>query len=963
MPTFPTYHGPPLPEVLNPLNPRHYWLLFTWIYFQPSGLKHYLYRADPELYKEKGLSALRRALRLPAYRNLYLMLPVITALLSLSIAWIASAAQGTTLNWSGLAVVVVGGVIGAVAFGMAFGAVSGVVDGVAFGVVFGVVDGVAVGVLSSVVFGVLSSVVVGMMVGMMGGIAVGMVFGLEGIVLGGGAFGIGLGVVFGVLAGAAFGLVVGVVGDMVGSVVGGVAGGTSGSRLVFHFFEWPLAWWLARSPGDPFVRIERHPAIWDELAVWPLPGAEHLLHACLLADLERGLILTARIAANPFQCWAAQHALSDFVTDQDEWLATLYQMAHSPTLGEYLVIPTRDFQFERYPSIRLVLLGELGQKFVVVSSTAGETYERLIWQLTRRLRQMDATPLSEFSAMLYELIRDETLLETQDIQEIKLAERFASAYEGVRQFKHGEEVFNSFAAIAFFIRFRTIGAITAAYQQLNWLEQLNKPPLRPSVVESIKALGDVSREAATFRRATSIRLKSAALNRAAGALNELAGYIEKEVKPPERVLLKRVIQLWQSIVAVEQGKLGEAALREMAPSARRAAGTVVERTSAVWQRPLTAFDNPYVAGNPVAPPLFVGRADIFNRIGEVWSAKRVPDSIILYGHRRMGKSSILRNLNQAAPPESVVVYADMAGETSFVESTPDLLLGLADKICTALQSLASSKGITRPDPAAYNSLSSAAREFNRFTEQTRAALNGQALILALDEFEAVERAVEAGKIGKEIYQFLRAKTQEPWITLVLGGLHTLDEMSRDYQQPFYGSYENIRVSYLAHADAWRLITNPTEDFALNYEPEAAELIIAETGGQPYLVQQVCRDALDHLNHELIDERRERDAIISLADVEAVLGLDFFQRGTVYFDGVWNQASDSDHRTLLRAMARRPEPWSLPELESATQLSPDALSAALRWAERHDILRASKESLIWDFHVPLMRRWVSERRDA
>ena len=95
----------------------------------------------------------------------------------------------------------------------------------------------------------------------------------------------------------------------------------------------------------------------------------------------------------------------------------------------------------------------------------------------------------------------------------------------------------------------------------------------------------------------------------------------------------------------------------------------------MWSLPAEPFDNPYVAGDPVYPPLLAGRKDIFDRIGEVWSAKDDPDSIILYGHRRMGKSSILRNLDQVAPPGAVIVYADMAGETSFVESTADLLSG------------------------------------------------------------------------------------------------------------------------------------------------------------------------------------------------------------------------------------------------------------------------------------------------
>ena len=164
----------------------------------------------------------------------------------------------------------------------------------------------------------------------------------------------------------------------------------------------------------------------------------------------------------------------------------------------------------------------------------------------------------------------------------------------------------------------------------------------------LKALGDVSREVAVHARATSTGQKSAALNRAIGALNELGRYVQGEVLPPERVLLGRVVKHWQSIIAAEQGRLGEAALKEMAPTARRAAG-IVERTSAAWERPARPFDNPYIAGDPVYPPLMVGRKDVFDRIGEVWTAKKNPDSIILYGHRRMGKSTILRNLDQVAP--------------------------------------------------------------------------------------------------------------------------------------------------------------------------------------------------------------------------------------------------------------------------------------------------------------------------
>jgi len=322
----------------------------------------------------------------------------------------------------------------------------------------------------------------------------------------------------------------------------------------------------------------------------------------------------------------------------------------------------------------------------------------------------------------------------------------------------------------------------------------------------------------------------------------------------------------------------------------------------------------------------------------------------------MGKSSILRNLDQVAPPGSVVVYADMAGETSFVATTADLLLGLADKVYAAVRRAYGHGAIPEPDPEDYTTPARAQFQLNRLLERVRETLGGRILVLALDEFEALERAVEEGKIGPEIYQFLRAKTQEPWLALVFGGLHTLDEMSRDYQQPFYGSYENIPVSYLSRQAAWRLITNPTEGFGLNYEPEAIERVIAETGGQPYLLQQICRDVLDHLNHELFDLELEREICITAADVGAVLDHDFFRRGSVYFDGVWTQAGEPDQRLLLRVMAGRDEPWTQEQLLDATGLEAHVLHRQLRWAERHDII-CRMEPDQWAFHVPLMRRWI------
>jgi hypothetical protein len=965
LPAFPAYQGPALPRTLNPLAPLSYLLLLRWMHFQPSRLKHYLWQAGPELYSAHGWDALSRSWRTLPYRHLYVTSTVLAAVSSAGLAWLGATALGTVAEWTGQLFGVLSGVtfglLGVLLGGLVYGAAFGAMFGTTFWAVFGTTFGLTFGIVEGLTSGVQSALAAGLAFGVALGIASIMAFGMTLGVAGGVALIVALAAALSGAFAVAFILVGGQAVLLALFVAIAVTIAAAATRLLPNLLQWWQALFLSRSRGDPFTSLARHPVLWDEYIVWPLPGTDRLLQACLELDLDRGLGLVTLVAANPFQRWAAQRALSGFLVSQKGRLAVIYRVAHSLALGHFLTLPTRRAQFQTFPSARQVLLGEIGQQCVAASSEATHSMESLIWRITRRRRRMESTPFSQFCALLYELLRSEAELDTVAVEQIKLGERFESAYEGVRPFRQGPEAAESFGTIDTFVCTNTIETVATAHQRLAWTADLAEPLLRSAVIETLKALGDISREVSVYVQATSTGQKSAALNRASGALGELSGYVQETVQPPERVLLARIVSLWQSVIAAEQGRLGEAALHEMAPTARRAAG-IVERTSSAWQRPFSPFDNPYIVGDPVYPPLLVGRKDVFDRIGEVWTAKRNPDSIILFGHRRMGKSSILRNLDQMAPQGSIVVYVDMAGETSFIESTSELLLGLADRIYHAARRACPTLTLPTPNPEAYSTQGQAQFHLNRLLDGVRDALVGGSLILALDEFEAVERAVEGQKVGKEIYQFLRAKTQEPWLTLVFGGLHTLDEMSRDYQQPFYGSYENIAVSYLAASDAWRLITNPTDDFALNYEPGAVERIIAETGGQPYLVQQICRDALDRLNHELFDLKLAREVCITLADVVAVLEDDFFRRGTVYFDGVWTLASDPSQQALLCAMAGCAEPCPLGELGAMTGVDEHTLLRQLRWAERHDFLYQA-DSGRWAFHVPLMRRWIRDREPA
>ncbi|MCP4427672.1 MAG: ATP-binding protein, partial [Chloroflexi bacterium] len=820
-PRFPTYHGPPLPQVLNPLNPRHYGLLFKWVFFQPSKLLHYSRQADEELYEATGWMFLKKIFRVAAIRNLCIQGIILTLLLSASLTLFSSMIQGSPLDWSGVAFRM--GVI--LALNMA-GVVAIVVAGV---VAFGVTRGVAFGVVG----------------GMLGGVAYGVAFGVVGVVM--------VGVAVSLAGGVAVSLAGGVAVSLAGGVAGGLAGGIGGSRFIFHFLEWPLSWLQSRTTvnaGETHKQLPQHPAIWDELAAWPLQGTTRLLQDTLSTNLSFGMRQLLTVAANPFQRGAAQRALSDWLAQQATPLSVLYNLCHLRALNEYLFPPSSKQQFERWPSARVVLLSELGQQFIAATSNGGETSEKAVWRLTKRQRRMTPTPLSRFSHLLRDLFRDQNDLETappEDFETLLAPNRF----QAVADCPHGVEITASFAAMRHFLGCQTINDLNAAQSQLHSLNNLVQPLIRPPVIQALRALGDVGQQTARFSQTTNLRQKSTALNLAAGRLNELESYIRQHVLPPERVLLIRIVQLWQDIVAATQGEFAQSTLQHMSRAEQRQT-TGLRPLATIWQRPATPIDNPYIVGNPVSPPLFVGRNDIFNRISDVWTAKDNPDSVILYGHRRMGKSSILRNLDQAAPSGSLIVYADLGGETSFVESSADLLLALASKIYHSARRTFPDAAFSEPDPTRYDSAAKASFQFKQLAEQVRDTLGDKTLILALDEFEAIEKAVVDGKISSDIFQFLRTTSQQKWLTFIFGGLHTLDEMSRDYQQPFYNSYVNILVSYLSHEAAENLITDPDPNFKLNYEPAAVAQIITVSGGQPSLLQQLCRDALNHLNHELFD---------------------------------------------------------------------------------------------------------------
>jgi hypothetical protein len=196
------------------------------------------------------------------------------------------------------------------------------------------------------------------------------------------------------------------------------------------------------------------------------------------------------------------------------------------------------------------------------------------------------------------------------------------------------------------------------------------------------------------------------------------------------------------------------------------------------------------------------------------------------------------------------------------------------------------------------------------------------------------------------------------VAFVFAGLHTLEEMTEDYFHPFFASIIPIHVGFFTPESTHQLLANPTEDFPLDYNHEALERIYTLTAGQPFLIQLVGFWLVRRYNNQVFEQRRARDPVFTVEDVEAVINEpEFFKRGRYYFTGVWSQATQGaeGQQEILKAIAPHPEGLSIDALAQATGIEEETLHKSLEVLKRHDVIEETEGR--WHIIVELFRRWV------
>ncbi|WP_235006659.1 AAA family ATPase [Calothrix rhizosoleniae] len=376
--------------------------------------------------------------------------------------------------------------------------------------------------------------------------------------------------------------------------------------------------------------------------------------------------------------------------------------------------------------------------------------------------------------------------------------------------------------------------------------------------------------------------------------------------------------------------------------------------------------NPYIIGDPVLGERFVGREDIMRQLEELWVTSESLQSIVLYGHRRIGKTSILRNAANSVGSGVKVAYINMLNAGNISQGVGEVLMAICDVI---------SETVNLPPPTDANLLNLPYRTFERYLKQVVETLNVetgnfpslQGLIIALDEFEKIEELIAAEKIPADFMGYLRGLVQMySQVGFAFAGLHTLEEMTADYFEPFFASVIPIHVGFMERGATRQILANPveiensaSEDFPLDYTPEALDTIYHLTHGQPYLVQLVGFQLVRRYNDQVFEMGHSRDPVFTVNDVDAVVNPEFFKWGRYYFDGVWSQAAQgvAGQQAILQALAPHPQGLSLQELAEVTGINFQDIQDSLRTLERHDVVKENQGH--WQIVVELFRRWVEK----
>ncbi|WP_198941090.1 nSTAND1 domain-containing NTPase [Scytonema sp. HK-05] len=361
------------------------------------------------------------------------------------------------------------------------------------------------------------------------------------------------------------------------------------------------------------------------------------------------------------------------------------------------------------------------------------------------------------------------------------------------------------------------------------------------------------------------------------------------------------------------------------------------------------IDSPYIIGVPLTQQqkIFTGRNDIGTRIEELLLDRRRPP-LLLYGQRRMGKTSLLYNLGRLLPNSIIPMFVDLQGTPSSANDYAGFLYNIARDMA---KSARQQSALTLPSLTREALATDPFTCFDEWLDKVEQALEQNTALLALDEFEVLDSAIAKGRFDEQdVLGMLRNLIQHrPKFKVLIAGSHTIEEYQR------WASYlinvQVVHISYLKEDEARQLIERPVKDFTLRYEPDAVERVLQLTRRHPFLVQLLCGEIVALKNEQHFSVRR----LATTANVEAAVP-EALSSGSLFFADIQNNQVDAAGLAILRFLAAQGE-GAIVSRSTMLQQLPDVSESAFELLLQRELIEEVDEG--YRFQVELIRRWFAQ----
>jgi hypothetical protein len=305
-------------------------------------------------------------------------------------------------------------------------------------------------------------------------------------------------------------------------------------------------------------------------------------------------------------------------------------------------------------------------------------------------------------------------------------------------------------------------------------------------------------------------------------------------------------------------------------------------------RGFVSVTNPYTrysGGTPVEEQkMFFGRQELLERIYNELTSGPFGQCFVLYGQKRSGKSSVLRQLAKRLGPPNLAVHLSLGtidttkAERSFVQACIDALYE------RLVHDFDMTDVLEHNWPRDFQVEASPIESFRRSVLaathliQARKGWRDVRPIFLIDEFTYVYEYIREGLLTPAFMRQWKSLLESRTFDAVLVGQDTMPRFKEAYPNEF-GVTHDERISYLSAEEARALAEEPIKiSGESRYKGASLDRVLRLTAGSPFYLQIFCDRLVQHLNRNrlaFITESVVGDVLAALTTGSSALTMDKF----------------------------------------------------------------------------------------